>query len=55
MKEQNPPASSFVGIWLIAFVLIKVAGTALASWSWWWLLFPIIPVLAVLLQKIGVL
>lgn len=40
-------------LWLLLFVLVKVAGTSLAAWSWWWLLFPIVPGLAFIIDKLG--
>ena len=43
------------GLIFWAFVIIKVAGTALASWSWWWILLPVVPVLSLVLQKVGLL
>ena len=46
-------SSSFTFPWLVMFVLIKVAGTTLANWSWWWLLFPVVPDLAFIFTKLG--
>lgn len=40
-----------LGFW--AFIAIKVAGTSLASWSWWWLLMPVIPVIGLFVQRMG--
>lgn len=34
-----------------AFVAIKVAGTSLAAWSWWWLIVPIVPILGLLVER----
>ncbi len=45
-------------IWWIpvtAFLVIKFGGTGLAAWSAWWVLLPIVPLLALALQKAGVL
>lgn len=44
-----------LGVWFVMFVLIKVAGTALASWSWLWILFPIVPDLYVILHHFQML
>lgn len=44
-------AIGWISFW--AFVLIKVAGTSLAAWSWWWVLLPLIPVLAFVFDKLG--
>ena len=46
---------NFGGLFLLAFIIIKVAGTSLATWSWWWILLPIVPVLVLILQKMGLL
>jgi hypothetical protein len=41
--------------WLIfwAFVCIKVAGSSLAAWSWWWLLLPVVPVGSLVVKAWG--
>jgi hypothetical protein len=39
---------------LLIFLVVKVGGTLLASWSWWWVLFPPIPVIVMLLNAAGV-
>jgi hypothetical protein len=31
-----------------AFIAIKLAGTSLATWSWWWLLLPPVPCISLL-------
>ena len=36
-----------------AFVAIKVGGTALATWSWLWLLMPAAPVFALAFSHMG--
>lgn len=41
--------------WLIIFLVMKLGGTIVAAWSWWWVLCPIVPVLAVVLQHFGLL
>jgi hypothetical protein len=38
-----------------AFIVIKAFGAALAAWSWWWLLLPIVPDLWLVLSKAGLL
>lgn len=35
------------------FIAVKVGGTALAAWSWWWLLMPLVPVLSLLVKAWG--
>jgi hypothetical protein len=35
------------------FLFIKVAGTSLSAWSYWWLLLPIIPCLAFVFNKMN--
>lgn len=42
-----------ISLWFWMFVLIKVAGSALAAWSWWWVLCPIIPDIAFIAGKLG--
>ncbi len=37
--------------WL--FIGIKLFGTSLATWSWWWILLPLIPLLSLLILKLG--
>lgn len=51
----NIGCGGIYGIWLLIFVTIKVGGTALAQWSWWWLLLPIVPDLALILTKLGLM
>lgn len=59
MSKDNLAVSettwSMYSFWLIVFVIIKLGGTALATWSWWWVLAPIIPDLVCLLKRAGVL
>ncbi len=43
------------GVWLIVFVCVKWFGTALAGWSWWWVLMPIVPDVWLICQKAGLL
>lgn len=49
------PLAVYNGFCLVAFVAIKIGGAALASWSWWWLLLPAVPVTARLLDAAGLL
>jgi hypothetical protein len=35
------------------FIAIKVAGTSFAAWSWWWLLFPVIPFVGLFVERFG--
>ncbi len=35
------------------FIAIKLAGTSLVAWSWWWLLMPIVPVLSLAVKHFG--
>lgn len=41
------------GLVFALFIAIKLAGTSLAAWSWWWLLLPIVPLLALVVQHLG--
>jgi hypothetical protein len=40
-----------VSFWV--FIAIKVAGSSLAAWSWWWVLFPVIPCIGLLVERFG--
>ncbi len=43
-------------IWTLSvwtFIVIKVAGTSLAAWSWFWLLLPPVPIIGLWVQKVG--
>jgi fatty acid desaturase len=52
--QQKSYSFNFVGGLVFAFfIAVKLAGTSLAAWSWWWLLFPLVPVLALLVQRVG--
>lgn len=47
-------SGGFAVPWLIIFIVLKVMGNAyVATWSWWWLLLPIVPVLAALFKALG--
>ncbi len=47
------PVASMFSIWGVIFIIIKTMGTALATWSWWWILFPIVPSLYAILRALG--
>ncbi len=55
MSDSRASSGSLFGIWLLLFVIIKLGGTSLATWSWWWLLLPVVPVFVLLFQKLGLL
>lgn len=42
------------GVWVVMFLVIKVGGTMLKGWSWWWILAPVVPDLFFILTKLGV-
>lgn len=46
---------SFYGLLFWIFVIIKIGGTSLAAWSWFWILLPIVPVITLFLNKMGVM
>jgi fatty acid desaturase len=52
-QQSRSHSVNFGGLFFALFIAIKLAGTSLAAWSWWWLLLPIVPVLALLVQKVG--
>lgn len=35
------------------FLIVKIAGTIYAAWSWWWILLPIVPVVGQLVARYG--
>lgn len=36
-----------------AFITIKFVGTSFVAWSWWWALLPIVPLLSLVVQRMG--
>ncbi len=44
---------TFWSLVMAAFIAIKVGGTSLALWSWWWLLMPIVPIFGIFVQRMG--
>ena len=38
------------GIVFAGFIAGKIAGTYIAMWSWWWLLMPLVPVIAAVVK-----
>jgi len=55
VSSNSTSSGSLFGLWLLAFLIIKLGGTALATWSWWWVLLPIVPVLVVFFKAVGLL
>ncbi len=47
--------SNLYGLFLVAFLVIKLGGTMLAGWSFWWVLFPLVPDLVAIFKALGVL
>lgn len=46
--------ANFIGwLWFALFIAIKLAGSSLATWSWWWLLMPIVPILGLVVKHFG--
>lgn len=41
------------GLVFWSFITIKIAGTSLAAWSWWWVLLPIVPMLSLVVKALG--
>jgi len=54
MKDTLVTLLNFIG-WMILFffIAVKLAGTSLAAWSWWWVLLPIVPFFDLLVQRFG--
>jgi len=42
---SNSSNGSFLGLWLLLFICLKLAETSVSAWSWWWLFLPIVPLL----------
>lgn len=43
-----------LGIFMFwGYIAVKWVGTAFAAWSWWWVLLPIVPWLALLVAHAG--
>lgn len=38
---------------LLTFIAIKLAGTTLAAWSWWWILLPPVPLIGAVVVHLG--
>lgn len=53
MSEKTTSGGSILGLWLLMFLVIKAGGTALADWSWWWVLLPVIPDLVLIFRTVG--
>lgn len=53
MKAEQRFASSLWTLFFWFFLAVKVGGTSLAAWSWWWVLFPPVPVLGLLVSQWG--
>lgn len=52
MSERS---GRLIGLWLLIFIVFKAGEhTYIATWSWWWLLLPVVPCLAGLLHGLGI-
>lgn len=36
------------------FVAGKLVSATFAAWSWWWVIFPLVPILGIVIEKLGV-
>lgn len=55
---SNEVKVSYTPSWLAAlpfwaFIVVKVAGTSFAAWSWWWVLLPIVPWIGLVVKHFG--
>lgn len=52
MSETRSSTRVVTFPWFLAFIVLKLANVpaGMAAWSWWWLLFPIAPVLVELVK-----
>lgn len=53
MGDNNEIGCSVTGFWFVMFLVLKLGGTGLATWSWWWIFLPIVPDLVFIFQKLG--
>lgn len=44
-EVETSPVTVLAFPWLVAFVVLKNISLYAATWSWWWLLMPIVPVI----------
>ncbi len=52
--SEGRSASGGFGLFTVTFVAMKAcAHWYIASWSWWWVLCPIVPIGALVLRKLG--
>jgi hypothetical protein len=52
-KSSSATASATIFPWFALFVVEKVWGTGLATWSWWWVLLSPFPGVWFILTKLG--
>jgi predicted ABC-type sugar transport system permease subunit len=53
-RSNNSGIGSIFGALVFGgFIAVKLAGTSLAAWSWFWLLLPIVPVLSLVVKHFG--
>ena len=59
MSKSNSGSTvtwNFGGLFLVAFLALKIGGNAyIATWSWWWLLMSCVPVIATIFKAVGLL
>lgn len=41
------------GVALTLFIVLKLGATVLADWSWWWVLWPIVPDIVAICKHVG--
>jgi hypothetical protein len=49
---SNGVNTVFAAVLFWGFIATKTWGTALAAWSWWWMLLPIVPWCGYLVQRL---
>lgn len=45
--------SLFWSLLFWGFIAVKVWGVTFATWSWWWVLLPILPWMGLMVQRLG--
>lgn len=54
MDSKIEALAAFIGSFFFwFFIAVKIAGTSLSDWSWWWLLMSPVPVLSLLVKHYG--
>lgn len=53
MSTHRSVSINLGGLCLIFFIVVKLIGHVFATWSWWWVLLPIVPCIGLLVEWLG--